>query len=283
MATEYILKYSLGDKVTSLPSTIDHYAEVSGLAADKEYKVWVVGKNDMGEGPASDMKEFRPKAGYAILPPVIWLAEPGDNCFFVAPSFQLSDVQYEVRYGTSLLNKSQWHTVTSSAYGMFRVGNLTNGTRYFFQIRKRSGYNATMSEWSEIKEVVPGSRLYQKNDKAPENIDKAIEASQSGSMPLLFSADKKLTLSAIENWQDPAETFVRNGLANFSKKLKTPNRKLTVAFLGGSITKAHDQYRQQLMNYIQALNPKAEMLGVNAGVSGTGSDLGACRLQDQVL
>jgi lysophospholipase L1-like esterase len=283
MATEYMLKYSIGNKVTSLPATIDHYAEVSGLAADKDYKVWVVGRNELGEGPASDINEFRPQAGYSILPPVIWLAEAGDNCFFVAPSFQLSDVQYEVRYGTSLLNKNQWHTVISSAFGMFRVDNLTNGTRYFFQIRKRSGYNATMSEWSEVKEVVPGSRRYQKNEKAPENIDKAIEASQSGSMPLLFSADKNLTLSSIENWQDPKETVVRNGLPIFSKKIKTPNKKLTVAFLGGSITKAHDQYRQQLMNYIQALNPKAEMLGVNAGVSGTGSDLGVCRLQDQVL
>ncbi len=283
MANDYILKYSLGDKVTSLPATIDHYAEISGLAADKDYKVWVVGKNALGEGPASDMKDFRPLAGYAILPPVIWLAEAGDNCFFVAPSFQLSDVQYEVRYGTSLLNKNQWHTVTSNAYGMFRVGNLSNGTRYFFQIRKRSGYNATMSEWSEVKEVVPGSRRYPKNEKTHENIDKAIEASQSGSMPLLFSADKNLALISIENWQDPKETVVRNGLANFSKKIKTPNKNIRVAFLGGSITKANDQYRQQLMNYIQALNPKAKMLGVNAGVSGTGSDLGACRLQDQVL
>jgi beta-galactosidase len=282
-ATEYILKYSLDSKVTSMPATIDHYAEIAGLAAEKDYKVWVVGKNDLGEGPASDIKQFMPHAGYAILPPVIWLAEAGDNCFFVAPSFQLSDVQYEVRFGTSLLNKNQWRTVTSSAFGMFRVGNLTNGTKYFFQIRKRSGYNAIMSEWSEVKEVVPGSRHYQKSENAPEKIDKSIEASQSGSMPLLFSADKNLKLSAIENWQDPNETFVRNGLPNFSKKIKVPNRKITVAFLGGSITKAHDQYRQQLMNCLQALNPKVEWIGVNAGVSGTGSDLGACRLQDQVL
>jgi lysophospholipase L1-like esterase len=140
-----------------------------------------------------------------------------------------------------------------------------------------------MSEWSEVKEVVPGSRRYQKNDKAPENIEKAIEASQSASMPLLFYADKNLTLASVENWQDPKETVVRSGLANFSKKIKTPNKKLTIAFLGGSITKAHDQYRQQLINHIQTLNPSADLLGVNAGVSGTGSDLGACRLQDQVL
>ena len=108
-------------------------------------------------------------------------------------------------------------------------------------------------------------------------------AIQSDSMPLLFSADKNLKLSAFENWQDPNETFVRNGLANFSKKIKSPKGKITVAFLGGSITKANDQYRQQLINHIQTLNPFAALQGVNAGVSGTGSDLGACRLQDQVL
>lgn len=105
----------------------------------------------------------------------------------------------------------------------------------------------------------------------------------SDSMPLLFSADKNLTLSAIENWQDPNETFVRNGLPNFSKKIKSTKGKVTVAFLGGSITKAHNQYRQQLINHIQTLNPSAALQGVNAGVSGTGSELGACRLQDQVL
>jgi len=110
-----------------------------------------------------------------------------------------------------------------------------------------------------------------------------IGASQSDSLPLLFSADINLKLSAVESWQHPNETFVRNGLPNFSKKIKSPKGIITVAFLGGSITKAHDQYRQQLINCIQELNPGAVLQGVNAGVSGTGSDLGACRLQDQVL
>lgn len=43
------------------------------------------------------------------------------------------------------------------------------------------------------------------------------------------------------------------------------------------------QYRSQTAKYIQSLFPKVNMLGLNAGVSGTGADLGACRLQEQLL
>ncbi|MFM2233415.1 MAG: hypothetical protein RJB31_2116, partial [Bacteroidota bacterium] len=152
-ATEYIVKYRIGGIVKSLPATIDHYADLTNLPLDKTCEVWVVGKNALGEGVPSEIKSFQPQAGYDILPPVIWLSEAGENSFFVAPSFQLSDIQYQVRYGTSLNTVTTWKSVTSSNFGMFRVGELTNGIKYYYQIRKRSGYNATYSVWSEVMEV----------------------------------------------------------------------------------------------------------------------------------
>ena len=282
-ASEYIVKYMTGGIVKSLPATIDHYADLTSLPFGKTCEVWVVGKNALGEGSPSEIKSFQPKAGYDILPPVIWLSEAGDNCFYVAPSFQPSDIQYQLRYGTSLNAITTWKTVTSSSFGMFRVGDLTNGIKYYYQIRKRTGYNATYSVWSEMMEVIPGIREYLKKKSLGNGVEASIAESQTGSLPLRFSPDSTYRMPFIENWQDSSETFVRKGLGKFAQKIKQKNGSLCIAFLGGSITRAHDQYRQQTLNYIQSMNPSLKITGVNAGVSGTGTDLGACRLQDQVL
>ncbi len=107
--------------------------------------------------------------------------------------------------------------------------------------------------------------------------------SQTAALSLKFSTDSSYRLQFIEPWFNPAETNVRAGLGNFKQKLQRKNGELCVAFLGGSITRAHDQYRQQTINFIQSLHPSLKITGVNAGVSGTGTDLGACRLEDQVL
>lgn len=114
-------------------------------------------------------------------------------------------------------------------------------------------------------------------------VDTSIAGSQTGALSLRFSVDTSYRLKYVEPWQDPAETYVRGGLENFKQKIKQKKGSLCVAFLGGSITRAHDQYRQQTINIIQDLNPALVVSAVNAGVSGTGTDLGACRLQDQVL
>jgi lysophospholipase L1-like esterase len=58
---------------------------------------------------------------------------------------------------------------------------------------------------------------------------------------------------------------------------------VTIGYLGGSITRADNQYRMQSAKFIQHLFPGARMAAINAGVSGTGTDLGACRLYDQLL
>src|SRR5690606_36001811 len=53
--------------------------------------------------------------------------------------------------------------------------------------------------------------------------------------------------------------------------------------IGGSITQGNVCYRPQTAKYLQSMFPDVPLKAINAGVSGTGTDLGACRLQDQLL
>ncbi len=110
-----------------------------------------------------------------------------------------------------------------------------------------------------------------------------IEASQSGAMPLLFDVQSKYLVTQVDEFLSDKEFFIRDGLPNFFNKIQQKNPSLTVGFLGGSITKAEDQYRNQTLAFIQTLNPNAKLKGINAGVSGTGTELGSCRVKEQIL
>jgi lysophospholipase L1-like esterase len=110
-----------------------------------------------------------------------------------------------------------------------------------------------------------------------------IEASQSDAMPLLFDVQSHYLIKEVGNFNNKKECYVRNGLPNFLKKINQQNTAVTIGFLGGSITKAEDQYRNQTLAFLQSLNPMAKIKGVNAGVSGTGTELGACRVNNQIL
>lgn len=110
-----------------------------------------------------------------------------------------------------------------------------------------------------------------------------ISASQSGANPVFFNINNPdATLVSPGSVKYEGEYFIRKGIPNFLYKAK--NRKpLRIGYIGGSITRAELQYRAQTAKYIQSIFPKVEMLGLNAGISGTGSDLGASRVQEQLL
>ena len=73
----------------------------------------------------------------------------------------------------------------------------------------------------------------------------------------------------------------RRGLPNVLTKLKNGGP-VVIAYLGGSITAAPG-YRVQTEQWFRQQYPKARIKAINAGVGGTGSDLGVFRLQDDVL
>jgi len=115
------------------------------------------------------------------------------------------------------------------------------------------------------------------------NTEDLIATSQAGASPLFFDpANANIPIIYTENFSHPEELNVRAGLPNFFNKVKNGNA-VTIGYLGGSITRADNQYRLQSAKFIQNMFPEIKMTGINAGVSGTGTDLGACRLYDQVL
>lgn len=75
---------------------------------------------------------------------------------------------------------------------------------------------------------------------------------------------------------------IRRGLPNIFSKLQQGG-KVTIAYLGGSITEASKGWREQSASWLQQQYPKAKINAVNAGIGGTGSDLGVFRLRKQVL
>lgn len=78
-----------------------------------------------------------------------------------------------------------------------------------------------------------------------------------------------------------AELKVRDGLPNFSAKLKAQNQ-LKVAYLGGSITMA-DGWRNKTTDWLRQNHPGKEIVEIQSAIAGTGAGFGACRLQEHVL
>jgi len=108
-------------------------------------------------------------------------------------------------------------------------------------------------------------------------------SSQAGASPLCFDpASYAAPVIQTHNFSHADEFKVRNGLPNFFRKVSN-GKAVTIGYLGGSITRADNQYRLQSAKFIQSMFPGIKITGINAGVSGTGTDLGACRLYDQVL
>ncbi|OGV65900.1 MAG: hypothetical protein A2283_01405 [Lentisphaerae bacterium RIFOXYA12_FULL_48_11] len=77
------------------------------------------------------------------------------------------------------------------------------------------------------------------------------------------------------------EFRVRDGLPNFFEKARAGGT-VRIAYLGGSITAAHG-WRPKTLAWFKARYPKATISEINAAISGTGSDYGACRINGDVL
>lgn len=126
--------------------------------------------------------------------------------------------------------------------------------------------------------VVPQSAFSQKLDDA-----EMIAASQGGASPLVYTADSPEIADIVPGtFHDEKECTVRGGLPRFFAKV-SEGKEVTVAFVGGSITQGDYCYRLQTSKYMERKWPDAKFRWLNAGVSGTGTDLGAFRIGEQVL
>lgn len=79
----------------------------------------------------------------------------------------------------------------------------------------------------------------------------------------------------------PDECVARGGLPNVLAKLDRGDR-VRIAYLGGSITKSPG-WRTMTEEWFRTQYPEATIEAINAGISGTGSDLGVFRVQRDVL
>jgi len=125
------------------------------------------------------------------------------------------------------------------------------------------------------------------NGYSQSNADKEreskIAATQGGATPLFFDPNTdNIPLITPGTYYNEQECNVRGGLPNVMAKLKA-GKPVTIGYIGGSITQGMYCYRTQSAKYLQSLYPSVNMKWINAGVSGTGTDLGACRLYDQML
>lgn len=78
------------------------------------------------------------------------------------------------------------------------------------------------------------------------------------------------------------ELTPRMGLPWMAQKLGSPGN-VKIAYLGGSITAADNGWRSKVTQWFQQNFPRTTFREVNAGFSGTGGELGACRIQEHVL
>jgi lysophospholipase L1-like esterase len=78
------------------------------------------------------------------------------------------------------------------------------------------------------------------------------------------------------------ECHTRDGLPNFFAKVAKPGAEVKIGYLGGSIT-AQPGWRVKTLGHFQKAYPEAKISEINAAIGGTGSDLGVCRLKQDVL
>lgn len=77
------------------------------------------------------------------------------------------------------------------------------------------------------------------------------------------------------------ELFPRRGLPNVIHKLEN-GETVTIVYFGGSNTRS-EGYRVMTADWLRGQYPKADIRCVNAGIDGTGSDLGCARMETHVL
>jgi lysophospholipase L1-like esterase len=90
------------------------------------------------------------------------------------------------------------------------------------------------------------------------------------------------TLTGVAFGAEPA-LHPRGGLPVVAELGAATAGNLRVAYLGGSITAAADGWRSLTTNHLRTLFPRLTVTEITAGLPGTGSNLGACRLRHDVL
>ncbi len=162
-AITYKAYYETDGVVKSTESTTDHYVDLNQLIIGKTYKIWLTATNSFGESKASEIKIFKPEAGFNSLPPIIWQSQAASEAFAVGYSHYYSDALYKIRYGISEKDVESWKTISTNNFSMMRVPNLKNGQTYYYQISRSPVFYPTANQWSEVMSVTPYAGEFKKD------------------------------------------------------------------------------------------------------------------------
>lgn len=102
------------------------------------------------------------------------------------------------------------------------------------------------------------------------------------SLLLLFFLWACVANAQSDSLKNIIESNYRKGLPNFFDKIRK-GKTIKVAYLGGSITRADNGWREQTFNWLQQEYPHTPFEQIMAAIGGTGSDFGAYRLKNHVL
>ena len=97
-----------------------------------------------------------------------------------------------------------------------------------------------------------------------------------------IAAQAPLSKTVKKNLSGLEEFHRRGGLDHVFYQTDT-SRFVRIAYLGGSITEAAGGWRELTFSWFRLTYPQTIFVQVNAGIGGTGSDLGAFRVEDEVL
>jgi beta-galactosidase len=150
-ATEYKLKYGIGDLSQESEATIGDYLEVSGLAIGENYQIALVAINSKGE-TASESKVV--KTIRQLAPPVIQYDEPKDRGFSVGYATLNVDYFYRLQYSEKAGDYTDAKTVQTTNPGTLHVTGLENGKPYFYRLRSVHNHYIP-GEWSPERRIMP--------------------------------------------------------------------------------------------------------------------------------
>ncbi|EWH10188.1 glycoside hydrolase [Catenovulum agarivorans DS-2] len=131
-------------------STINHFAEVSGLQPQTEYELHLYAINDAGRGQANS-QPLKVHTAPNELPPIIWATEGKLDAFHIGFSVGRNDFAFEVQYGLNSGEYTHKHLVQTK--GATRIPAIEQGKDHYFKFR-RLITGTVDSDWSEEHKVV---------------------------------------------------------------------------------------------------------------------------------
>ncbi len=187
-ATEYKLKYGIGDLSKETEPTINDYIEVEELTIDENYNIALVAINPRGETTSETQTV---KIISQLAPPIIQYDEAKDGGFSVGYGVLKDDYFYRIQVSEKAGDYINAKTVQTTNPGAMHVTGLRNGKMYYYRLQSMRD-NYALSEWSPERSITPDG-----GQPLPPTTIKAM-VSKDGEVLVVYQPVKKATGYAFE-------------------------------------------------------------------------------------